>query len=113
VEPEKTSIARQWLRKHRQAGRPAENQYSAQSSLRRSIPSSYQRGDLISKHINVLERTKIWLWVQTEPESKNDSAGEDQQQITALDHSLWIAVGHQPTRTRAIEYVSHKGTSDC
>jgi hypothetical protein len=32
----------------------------------------------------VLERTKVWSWVPTGPETKNDCAAESQQQITAL-----------------------------
>jgi hypothetical protein len=33
----------------------------------------------------VLERTKIWSWVPTGSETKNDSAGEGQQQFAGLD----------------------------
>jgi hypothetical protein len=31
-----------------------------------------------------LERTKIWSWIPTGPETKNDCAGEGQEEITAL-----------------------------
>jgi hypothetical protein len=30
----------------------------------------------------VLQRTKIWSWLPTGPETKNDCAGEGQQQLT-------------------------------
>jgi hypothetical protein len=38
----------------------------------------------VSEHISDLGRTKIWSWVPMGPETKNDCAGEGQQQITAL-----------------------------
>jgi hypothetical protein len=34
-----------------------------------------------------LERTKIWSWIPKGPETKNDCAGEDQEQFTMLDWS--------------------------
>jgi hypothetical protein len=50
----------------------------------RSNPSSRRGGGPIPKHINVLVRTKIWSSVPTEPETKNDFAGEVGQQVTVL-----------------------------
>jgi hypothetical protein len=43
-------------------------------------PSSRRRGEPISKHINSLGRTNIW----SGPETKNNYAGEDQHQLTAM-----------------------------
>jgi hypothetical protein len=58
--------------------------------LRKTNSSSRRRPDPISKHINVLERTKIWSWVPTGPETKNDCAGGSQQQFNELD---WDCTG--------------------
>jgi hypothetical protein len=50
---------------------------------RRGVTSNSQRPLLSSKRC--LERTNIWLWVLTGPETKNDCADECQQQSTGLD----------------------------
>jgi hypothetical protein len=39
---------------------------------RETNPSYRRRGGTISKHVNVLERTKIWSCVPTGPETKTD-----------------------------------------
>jgi hypothetical protein len=41
--------------------------------------------DLTAKKKKSLERTGIWPWVPTGPETKNDGAGEGEQQLTGLD----------------------------
>jgi hypothetical protein len=56
--------------------KPAAQYCSAHSSHRKTKPSSRRRGGLISKHISILERRKIWSRVLTGPETKNDRAGE-------------------------------------
>jgi hypothetical protein len=52
--------------------KPAAQYCSAQSSHRKTSLSSRRREGPISKHISILERTKIWSWVPTGPENKND-----------------------------------------
>lgn len=74
-------------------------------SWQQSNPTSHQRESHISKHVNDLGKTKILLWVPTGPETKNDSAGEGQQQITAL---LRSTVSHQPVQTGTTEHGSRK-----
>jgi hypothetical protein len=56
---------------------------------------------------------KILPWVPTGPESKNGSAGEGQQQITALLRTAvsgWQSVaseiGQEPLRTEAVKRIS-------
>jgi hypothetical protein len=46
---------------------------------RKFSPSSRRKGDPISKHINTLAKNKILVMG---PETKNDCAGESQQQLT-------------------------------
>jgi hypothetical protein len=62
---------------------------SQRLAIRRGVTSSSQT--LLSwkrrphfKHTKVLERTKIWPWVSTLPETKINCAGEGEQQIFAL-----------------------------
>jgi hypothetical protein len=49
---------------------------------RRLEPSPRWRRGAISEHIKVSERTKIWPWVTTGPETRKDCADESQQQFT-------------------------------
>jgi hypothetical protein len=49
---------------------------------RSQTPFSRRRGGPISKHVKVLERTKIGSWVPTEPEVQINYVGEGQQQYT-------------------------------
>jgi hypothetical protein len=51
--------------------------------LLRQTNSSSRRRERISKHM-VLEWRKLWSCVLTVPETKNDFAGENQQQFTGL-----------------------------
>jgi hypothetical protein len=44
-------------------------------------PPSCRKGGLILKHINILERTKIWPWNPAGPEAKNDCAGEASRKL--------------------------------
>jgi hypothetical protein len=39
-----------------------------------------------------VERTKIWSWVPKGPETKNDFAGEDQQQFTGMDWAGYVTI---------------------
>jgi hypothetical protein len=55
-----------------------------EDSHRKTNPSSRRREDLISKHINISAKTKIWSWFQELLKIKNGWADEDQQQITDL-----------------------------
>jgi hypothetical protein len=50
-----------------------------------SDPSFRRSGGPISKHVKVLERTKIWSWVLTGTETKIDCAGEGQEQSARPD----------------------------
>jgi hypothetical protein len=60
---------------------------SAQSSHRKFDPSSRRRRGPILKHVKVSRKTRIRSRVPMGPENKNDSAGEDQQQIAAVPHT--------------------------
>jgi hypothetical protein len=46
------------------------------------------------RNINILKRAEIRSWVPTEPETKNDNAGEDPQHVTTEgDEGMkWIKV---------------------
>jgi hypothetical protein len=57
--------------------------------LSRPLLSSKRRRHLKTRESQ--ERTKIWSWVPTVRETKNDYAGEDQQQFTGLNiGSQWL-----------------------
>jgi hypothetical protein len=59
-------------------------------SSRQNHISSKRRPQL--KSCKTLERTKIWSWVPTGPETENECAGEGQQQFTGLDIALCVCV---------------------
>jgi hypothetical protein len=59
--------------------------------LRKTNPSSRRGRGPISKHVSGLGTNKVWSWVPTGPETKNDCAGEGQEQISAL---LSVLLGH-------------------
>jgi hypothetical protein len=50
--------------------------------LVRSLLLLHRKEDPFSKLKEVLERTKIWSWVPTGPETKIDCAGENQHHFT-------------------------------
>jgi hypothetical protein len=54
----------------------------------RPLLSSKRRPNF--KTCKSLKWTKIWHWVLTEPETKNDCAGEGQQQFTGVDSQLRV-----------------------
>jgi hypothetical protein len=51
------------------------------SLLRKTNPSSHRRGDLVSKHMKNVGTNINYVM---DPETKNDCAGEDQQQFIGL-----------------------------
>jgi hypothetical protein len=68
----------------------SETLVASQQTTRRYVPEddsfhNHRCENLKSYLLEVVwELTKIWSWVPTGPEAKNDCAGVDQQQITAL-----------------------------
>jgi hypothetical protein len=51
--------------------------------LKGGVTSSSQTPPgLVSKHVKVLERTKVWTWALMGPETNIDCAGKGQQKFT-------------------------------